>query len=71
MKLRDLERDSCEGSSSLPEISAAAKSLLLNKSPWSDSFTLEFYLHFWDLLGPLLVNVYNNSFSRGSLCAPM
>lgn len=28
-------------------------------------------LHFWDLFGPLLVNVYNGSFSKGSLCASM
>ena len=71
VKLSDLEHDSCEGSISLPEISAAAKSLSLNKSPGPDGFTLEFYLHFWDLFGPLLVNVYNDSFSKGSLCASM
>ena len=71
VKVSDLEHDSGEGSSPLPEISAAAKSLSLNKYPGPDGFTLEFYLHFWDLLGPLLVNVYNHSFSRGSLCASM
>ena len=56
VKVSDLERDSGEGSSPLPETSAAAKSLSLNKYPGPDGFALEFYLHFWDLLGPLLVN---------------
>ena len=73
VKLSNLEHDSCKGSISLPEISAAAQSLSLNKSPGPDGFTLEFYLHFWDLFGPLLVNVYvyKDSFSKGSLCASM
>ena len=52
----------CEGAVTLAEISAAVKSLSLNKSP---------YLHFWNLLGPLLVNVYNDSFNRGSLVESM
>ena len=52
----------CEGTVTLAEISATVKSLSLNKSP---------YLHFWNLLGPLLVNVYNDSFNRGSLVESM
>ena len=70
-KLSDTDCDLCQGTVTLAEISAAVKSLSLNKSPGPDGFTLEFYLHFWNLLGPILVNVYNDSFNRGSLLESM
>ena len=70
-KLSDTDRDLCEGAVTLAEITAAVKSLSLNKSPGPDGFTLEFYLHFWNLLGPILINVYNDSFNRGFLTESM
>ena len=39
---------------SLEEPATSVKSLSLNKSPGPDGFTLEFYLCFWNILGPLL-----------------
>ena len=45
-KLSDTDRDLCEGAVTLAEISAAVKSLSLNKSPGPDGFTLEFYSQF-------------------------
>ena len=70
-KLSDTDCDLCRGTVTLAEISATVKSLSLNKSPGPDGFTLEFYLHFWNLLGPLLVNMYNDSFNRRSLVESM
>ena len=60
-------RDSCEGPLSLTELSNALKSLNLNRSPDLDGLTVEFYLHFWDVLSPLLLRVANEYFLRGSL----
>ena len=61
------QRDSCEGPLSLTELSNALKSLNLNRSPGIDDLTVEFYLHFWDVLAPLLLRVANKCFLRGPL----
>ena len=63
------QRDSCEGPLSLTELSNALKSLNLNRSPGLDGLTVEFYLHFWDVLAPILLRVATDShcFLRGSL----
>ena len=37
------------------------------ESPGIDGLPYEFYLHFWDMLGSDLVDVYNVCISRGSL----
>ena len=42
---------------SLEELTTSVKSLLLNKSSGPDDFTLEFYLCFWIILGPLLCHL--------------
>ena len=67
MTLSSEQRDSCEGPLSFTEISNALKSLNLNRSPGLDGLTVEFYLHFWDVLAPLLLRVANECFLRGSL----
>ena len=41
--------------------------MLRNKSPGVDGLPAEFYVRFWNLLGPDLVQVYNSSFSHGML----
>ena len=69
--LSDTDCELREGAVTSAEIYATVKSLSLNKSPGPDGFILEFYLHFWNLLGPLLVNTYNDSFNRGSLVESM
>ena len=61
------QRGSCEGSLSLTELSNALKNLNFNRSPGLDGLTVEFYLHFWDVLAPLLLRVANECFFRGSL----
>ena len=67
LTLSSEQRDSCEGPLSLTELSNALKSLNLNRSPGLDGLTVEFYLHFWDVLAPLLLLVANECFLRGSL----
>ena len=52
---------------SLTELSNALKSLNLNRPPCLYGVTVEFYLHFWDVLTPLLLRVANECFLRGSL----
>ena len=61
-KLTSDESFSCEGPVSLEELTAAVKSLPLNKSPGPDGFTPEFYLKFWSLLAPLLLLLFNLCF---------
>ena len=62
------QQQSCEGFLSLQELSDAVKTLNLGKSPGSDGFSVEFYLHFWEILGPLLLRVANQCFRDGNLC---
>ena len=45
----------------------AMKSMKRNKSPGLDGMNIEFYEHFWPLLGGLLVDVFNESFENGIL----
>ena len=56
------QQQSCEGFLSLQELSDAVKTLNLGKSPGSDGFSVEFYLHFWKILRPLLLRVANQCF---------
>ena len=65
------QQQSCEGFLSLQELSEAVKTLNLGKSPGSDGFSVEFYLFFWDILGPLLLRVANQCFRDGKLCDSM
>ena len=59
------------GSLSLDELTNSVKSLNTGKPPGSDGLSVEFYLHFWETLGPLLLRVSNQCFSDGELCGSM
>ena len=65
------QRALCEGSLSLDELTNSVKSLNTGKSPESNGLSVEFYLHFWETLGPLLLRVSNQCFSDGELCGSM
>ena len=55
------EQDSgfCKRALSAEEISRAVRGLSQGKNPGSDGLPLEFYVKFWDLLCPLLLQLYN------------
>ena len=42
-----------------------------NKTPGPDGLTAEFYSTFWPSLGPLLVEVFNESYRDSELCESM
>ena len=65
------ERDVCDEPISLAELTDSVKTLNLGKSPGPDGLTFEFFWHFWDLLGPLLLHVSEVCFVDGQLCDSM
>ena len=66
-KLSETDSSSCEEPLSLTELQKTLISFNKNKSPGLDGLTAELYLKFWDLLGPLLLDVYNEAFDLGIL----
>ena len=66
-KLSDDDANSCEGELTIEECTYALNQMPKNKSPGVDGLPAEFYVRFWNLLGPDLVQVYNSSFSYGML----
>ncbi len=57
----------CEGLFSREECFNAVEHMKKNKSPGLDGISREFYEKFWPLIGDLLVNVFNDSYSNGVL----
>lgn len=58
---------SCEGPLSVQEVRSALEGMARGKSPGSDGLPMEFYLTFWDIIGPDLTTVLNDSFDGGLL----
>ena len=69
--LSEPDHESCKGLLSLAELTALIKSFNYNKAPGLDGLSVEFYLKFWDLLGPQLPDVINSCFARGKICDSM
>ena len=69
--LGQADRELCEKTISLAELTEYMNSLNLNKSPGPDGLPVEFYKCVWDLLGPLLLRVANQCFQSNSLCDSM
>ncbi|XP_064597859.1 uncharacterized protein LOC135464363 [Liolophura sinensis] len=63
-KVSKREAAICEQPFTLEELHSAAKSMTLNKSPGIDGLPVELYLAFWDVLGPILLDVANEVLSR-------
>lgn len=38
-----------------------------NKTPGSNGFTIEFYRFFWDSIGQIMVDSFNNAFENGDM----
>ena len=59
----------CEDYLTVSEVHAALVDMARGKSPGSDGLPMEFYVTFWDTLGPDLVEVLNSSLDSGSLAS--
>ena len=55
--LPDSDQRLCDESISLLELTNSVKTLNQGKSSDPDGLTVEFYLRFWNLLGPLLLSI--------------
>lgn len=69
--LSEPDRALCEGEISLGELSASLRTLNTAKAPGSDGLTVEFFSKFWNLLGPLLLEVINKCFADGEFTESM
>lgn len=61
----------CEGMISLAELTFLLKTLNTARAPGSDGLTVEFFSKFWNLLGPLLLEVINKCYVDGELSDSM
>ena len=61
------ESRSCEGMLTVPECLVALQGMARRKAPGCDGLPMEFYLKFWDVLGPDLVAVLNSCYGSGFL----
>ena len=66
-RLSDSDRTACEGPLTLAEATEALRWANRNKSPGADSLSVEFYSHFWDSLGEVLVAVFNQGLQNREL----
>lgn len=57
----------CEGVLNSDECFRAVTSMKRNKSPGLDGLTVEFYQHFWTLIGDLVVDTFNEGYENGCL----
>jgi len=60
-------RQRCEGPITKDECLNAINRIKKNKSPGLDGFTIEFYIHFWPMIGGMLVDVLNDCYENGVL----
>ena len=66
-QLSEQLRDICEGEIEGKECDEILKTFKKGKSPGTDGITIEFYEKFWDLLKPLLLESYQNSYKLNNL----
>ena len=66
-KLNDNMKESIESNITYDEVLSSLKTMLNNKSPGYDGFTVEFFKFFWNDLGHFLVRSINYAFHKGEL----
>ena len=71
LQLSSDQASSCEGQMMLDEMTSALKKMNSNKAPGPDSLSVEFYVKFWDRLGPYLCRVLNACYRAGEMCESM
>ena len=67
VRLSDSDMQHCEGHVRLDECTYSLKQMKGNRSPGIDGLSVEFYTKFWDMLGPMLTNTFNESYDTGLL----
>ena len=66
-KLSEDCKQSGEGVITLDECSKVLNSFAINKTPGNDGLPIEFYQTFWNAVGELLVESFNESFIKGEM----
>lgn len=66
-KLDDTARDLLEGDLTITELTRAMQSMQNNKTPGADGLPKEFYSTFWEQLRVPLLELYKESFTKGTL----
>ena len=66
-KLTDIELDELDRPLTKQECFEILKICAKDKCPGSDGFTVEFYLHFWSILGEEMVQSFNYALAHGHL----
>jgi hypothetical protein len=66
-RLSDDERDSIEGKISYHECNTVITHLKVNKSPGLDGIPSEFYMKFWNKIGNIVVDSFNEGYDDGKL----
>ena len=66
-KLNEQDQEKVQGEITLEECSKIINLFAKNKTPGNDGLQIEFYIKFWDYIGPLLVECFNFSFRSGVL----
>ena len=66
-KLSEDYKQSGEGVITLDECSKVLNSFAINKTPGNDGLPIEFYQTFWNSVGELLVESFNESFIKGEM----
>ena len=62
-----MESSQCEGPLTIDECFNALSDMATGKSPGVDGLPPEFFIKFWDLIGPDLVEVINSCYKDGRL----
>lgn len=65
-KLTAVESEALNSPISVRELEEAVRNMRKGKSPGFDGIPPEVYLTFWDILGPLLLDMFHYSLERGS-----
>ncbi|KAK6165076.1 hypothetical protein SNE40_023679 [Patella caerulea] len=66
-QLSEESRDLCDGEISFSDVKFAVSNFKSHRSPGGDGLSREFYFTFIDILGPILVKLYNQCFEQGTL----
>ena len=66
-KVKNEDCQTCEGILTLSECSVVVNEMKNTKSPGSDGYPVEFLKHFWDQVGPIIVDCFNYCFEKGCL----